>query len=157
MMSWGKSDRKSTRYIWSCLFPKLYKSVNNYEIRNSNIIRNPSQNTISNQEGRLTITLSTIIANSVPAFSGSMKLITCTVSNDQYNGASNVNTVEVTTNSFINGLTFISTGECVNMFDTIGTLIPSNLPIKRLSTCNGFLIDQRIVFCSSHFLYFEPQ
>ena len=117
MMPWGKSDRKSTRYIWSCLFPKLYKSVNNYEIRNSSIIRNPSQNTISNQEGTLTITLSTIIANSVPAFSGSMKLITCTVSSDQYNGASNVNTVEVTTNSFINGLTFISTGECVNIFD----------------------------------------
>ena len=92
-------------------------SANQYEINYSNIIRNPTKNTIYAASGALEMRECTILENTSPAFDGSITLIKCTVSEGQIEDDSDVN-INETTNSFIYGLTFISTADCVNIFDT---------------------------------------
>ena len=43
----------------------------------------------------------------------------CSISSDQLMGTASLDTSSKGSNSFINGLTFISTGNCVNIIDTI--------------------------------------
>ena len=118
-------------YYWS-------SSTIEHNICNSNIIRNIGKNTIRNEYGTTTIQNCTIMENKgSPVFSGSITLIKCAVSDDQYKDATNLNTGKVLTNSFINGLTFIQTGSCVNIFDTIGSLIPSNMPTMTTKPSSG--------------------
>ena len=93
--------------------------VNVHKIHESNVIYNTQPMNTITTTGTLTIQFSTIEENKgSPVFSGSITLINCSVSDDQYKDASSLNTNEVTTNSFINELTFITTGYCGNLFDS---------------------------------------
>ena len=60
--------------------------------------------------------------------SNSITLIDCSV-DDNINSYNKIpNTVNIGTISFIHGIKFIKTGSCVNIFDTLGDLTPSNMP-----------------------------
>ena len=81
-----------------------------------------------NYYGTTTMTECTIMENDTPTFSrssGSIILKECSVSSDQLTSTTWLDISSIGTKSFINELTFITTGDCVNLFDTIGSLIPS--------------------------------
>ena len=108
-----------------CLYldrAKTELQVNEYLIRNSNIIRNKGSNTIRNYQGTLTMTECTVMENEgSPVFCGSITFHKCTVLEDQYNSTTNIHIEEVTTNSFINLLKFPSTGDCIIQFESLHT------------------------------------
>ena len=107
--------------------------VNVHKIHESNVIYNTQPTKAIGTSGTLTLQSCTIIENKgSPVFSGSISLNKCAVSKDQYKDASNLDTAEVTTKSFINELTFIETGSCVNIFDYIEDLMPSKIQTKPL-------------------------
>ena len=64
------------------------------------------------------MTSCSVMENDTPVFGGSIKLVNCAVPNTQLSGGS-LDTSSIGSNSFINGLTFISTGDCKNIIDTI--------------------------------------
>ena len=117
-------------------------SCDKYFILKSNIIRNNASNTITS-EADLTLTIhsSSILENRNPAFgciNGANCLIIlqeCTVSEDSFpSEASWLDTSSIGTKSFIYGLTFHVTGECVNKFERVGGipltgLIPQTRPL----------------------------
>ena len=107
--------------------------ANSYLICNSNIIRNIGDQTIYVEVGKLTIRNTCIMKNDgkqvfYQSSSNSITLIDCSVDDniDSYN--TRPNTESIGTISFIHGIKFIKTGSCVNIFDTLGDLTPSNMP-----------------------------
>ena len=102
-----------------------------HEFKNCNIIKNRAINTITSR-GKLDIISSCILNNGDSCFytESSESIITlysCSVDNTKQSGSGFV-TSHGSTNSFIHGLTFISTGVCKASFDVIGTLIPTPYP-----------------------------
>ena len=77
--------------------------------------------------------------------SGTLILSECTIGEGQFNSTQGTVKGSGVPSSFINKLTFIKTGSCVNIIDTLGDLIPSNMlksSRKRVAKCfyNLFLI-----------------
>ena len=98
-----------------CLFFIFTTSGNEYEIKNSNIVSNPSKNTIYKVSGSLTITGCIIANNTIPAFSGAITFVQSIVPQDQYEGLSDVNIENIETDSLDNKFTFVSAGDCANL------------------------------------------
>ena len=109
------------------------RGANTYKMHESNVISNLQPKNTIGTIGILTIQHSTILKNKgSPVFAGSIKLVKCSVSDDQYESASNINIYEVSVNSFINILSFISTGDCVKKFDHNKIITCENfIPIRR--------------------------
>ena len=86
-------------------------STNTTEVKNSNIILNEGPYVISTSS-EMTMIKCCIQGNKdTPVFSGSIKLCDCSVSTDQLKN-SNINIESIGSKSFINELSFISTGKC---------------------------------------------
>ena len=101
-----------------------------YKIHHSNIIDNKGDNTIY-MYGTAEISDSCIMDNKIVnnvfyLYSNdcSMTLIRCSC--DNFSAHGNLIQQEPT-ESFIHGLTFIHSGSCVNIFDTVGSLKPTNM------------------------------
>ena len=102
-------------------------SADEYKISNSNIIRNSGDQTIY-VYGTATFSNTCIMENkdltNVFYIGSSSKctLIDCSIDNTQKTGSGSLDKSSIGSNSFINGLTFISTGDCKNIFDTIDNI-----------------------------------
>ena len=135
--SFSNNTAKSQHCIY--LYNFSYASCT-HEIKNCNIIENKAKNTIWCR-GSTDIISSCILNNGDPCFYSSsnskITLYFCSVDNMKQSD-SNFVTSHGSTTSFIHGLTFIITGDCVNIFDTIGSLTPSNLPTTKPSSYSSF-------------------
>ena len=101
-----------------------------YKIHHSNIIDNKGDNTIY-VYGTAEISDSCIMDNKnvknvfyLSSSTCSITFIRCTCDNFSVHGKT---IQQEPTESFIHGLTFINSGNCVNIFDTIGSLKPTNM------------------------------
>ena len=111
----------------SCIYlGKLtaYEAKEPFRISKSNIIRNDCDRTINVQE--LTIfsnlcILENIVRTSVFSIASDSicPLIDCTVDNLATTGSGSLETSSIGERTFINGLTFISEGDCSNKFDIV--------------------------------------
>ena len=112
-------------YLWYI----TSSSANKYEIKNSNIIRNSGDRTIYVYNGELTMRKTCMMNNKKATYhfylqqsSAKCTLLDCSIDNTQKTGSGSLDTSSIGSNSFINGLTFISTGDCKNIFDTIDNI-----------------------------------
>ena len=124
-------------------------------IRYSNIIENNATYTFCIQ-GKVNITHCCILQNGNPCFRtkdsyAEIFLINCTIDNTNETGSGDVKQIGSIT-SFINGLTFISTGSCHASFDVVGSLSPSVPTKNSLCNCKCTQIPQNYFSISYHTL-----
>ena len=123
--------------------------ANQYVINNSNIIENSGDLTIHLSYGELTIRKTCIMKNkdSTAVFyleiGSKCTLIHCSIDDPQKVGSGPLDTSSIGKNSFIHGLTFISTGDCVNSFDTIDG-VPLIRDIEGTQHFSIFVLQKRI-------------
>ena len=104
------------------------------EIKNSNIILNNGKDVILTERETKLISCCVMDNKDKPVFVGSISLYECSVGEDQYE-ESNVDQEFVGTNTFIHGLTFLSTGFCYSSFDVLDSLTPSSPIQKKTRIC----------------------
>ena len=100
-----------------CIYLDFFESIaNKNEIKNTNIINNKGTGAIYNAGGSLIMISCTITENDTPVFYGPAKLVNCSVPNTQLSGGS-LDTFSIGSISFSNELSFISSDDCLNLFD----------------------------------------
>ena len=118
-----------------------HSEASTYKISNSNILRNTGYFPIHLFRGELTMINTCIMGNQdfknvfyLVYDDCKCTIIECSIDNITTTGSGSLDTILIGTNSFINGLTFIETGSCLNTFDTIGGLAPSNIQAELFPT-----------------------
>ena len=101
-------------------------TANTYTIDYTNIVSNEKGRNCIDSIGTLTMHFCAVLENEIPVFSGGVYLYNCSVPEDQLKDSS-VNTENKGNEIFILGFSFLETNDCVNSYDIVGSLFPSNI------------------------------
>ena len=139
-ISYSSFSNNTASSQW-CIYLRYSNSVaKQYEINNSNIIENSGDQTIYVYYGELTMRKTCMMNNKKATYYFYLRqsgvkctLIDCSIDNTDKTGSGSLSRTG-STDSFINGLTFISTGDCKNIIDTISG-VPLTGIIERIKVC----------------------
>ena len=139
-VSFSSFSNNTATLLYSIYFDST--PAKTYELKNSNIIENRADRTIYVYDGVLVMTKTCMMNNKDVVYYFSLELTSvicelddCSIDNIQKVGLGTITRKE-SRDSFVNALTFILTGNCVNIFDMIDNIRMTRfIEEKEISKC----------------------